>query len=249
MLARIHYLLPDSVAAIRIIEFSGQRRIWRNALILLSLFPFLLLVTGTLSQIATQKALAAVDSGNNKVAFHYLAQAKKMWPTNDFNWYMEGEIVRANLAQTDHLADHEYLQLLEYAEESFQRTMELNPLRASAPHHYGNLLEAVPASLMRTSVDKIIALYRRALIIDPGYYPARIDLARLYVQQEDITSAHEILELGYHHFFYRTPDVIPYLEITQQFRLMAGNQEGADQLKEEIEQIKNSWQSPMDSKY
>jgi tetratricopeptide (TPR) repeat protein len=246
VLARIHSLLPDSVAATRAIALSGQRRIWRIVLILLPLLPLLLLATGTLSQIATQKALAAIDHGNNQHVFRNLAQAKRFWPTNDFNWYMEAEVVRANLTKADHLAD-DYLPLLEYAEESYQRAMKLNPLRASAPHKYGNLLAAVPDSLVTITVDDIISLYRKALMIDPGYYPARIDLARLYAQRDDTISAHKVLEDGFNHFFRRVPDVIPYLEMAQQLRLIAGDQEGADQLKEEIEEIKTTWQMPVDS--
>jgi O-antigen ligase len=248
LLARIHYLLPDSFGATRTIVLSGQRRIWRMVLILLALLPLLLLATGTMSQIATQKALAAVESDTNREVFRYLAQAKRLWPINDFNWYMEAEVIRMNLATVDQLADDEYQQLLDYAAELYQRTMELNPLRAAAPHKYGNLLAAVPDSLTRVSVDKVIALYRRALITDPGYYPARVDLARLYAQQGDMTSAHEVLEQGFNHFFRRVPDAIPYLEMTQQFRRLVSDQQGVDQLKEDIEQIKNTWKNRVDSK-
>ena len=247
VLARIHYLLPGSVAATRTIVLSGQRRIWRIVLILLPLLPLLLLATGTLSQVATQKALAAIDHGNHQQVFRNLAQAKRFWPTNDFNWYMEGEVIRMSLATGDPVAMEDYRQLLEYAEEAYQRAMELNPLRASAPHKYGNLLAAVPDALVTRTVDDIISLYRKALMIDPGYYPARIDLARLYAHQDDLTSAQEVLEDGFNHFFRRVPDVIPYLEVAQQFRRIAGDQEGAEQLKEEIEQIKTTWQMRVDS--
>jgi len=216
--------------------------------VLVALLPLLLLTTGLLSQIATQKALAAVESESNEDVFRYLAQAKRLWPVNDFNWYMEAEVIRTNLAAADQITDEEYQQLLDYAAELYQRTMKLNPLRASAPHKYGNLLAVVPDELTRSSIDKIISLYRRALLIDPGYYPARTDLARLYAQQGEITSAHDVLEDGFNHFFRRGPDSIPYLEMTQQFRLMAGNQEGSDQLREEIELIKNTWQNSADSK-
>ncbi|MFO7765734.1 MAG: O-antigen ligase family protein [Pelovirga sp.] len=242
VLARIHYLLPDAGAATRRIVLSGQRRIWRVVLVLLPLFPLLLLATGTMSQMATQKALAAIDHGNNQQVFRNLAQAKRFWPTNDFNWYMEGEVIRMSLATGEPVATGDYLQLLEYAEEAYQHTMELNPLRASAPHKYGNLLAAVPDALVTKTVADIISLYRKALKIDPGYYPARVDLARLYAQQDEITSAHEVLEDGFNHFFRRIPDVIPYLEMTQQFRGIAGDDEGAEQLKEAIEEIKTTWQ-------
>jgi O-antigen ligase len=248
VLARIHYLLPDSVGATRTIVLSGRRRIWRMVLILLPLFPLLLLATGTMSQIATQKALAAVESDTNSEVFRYLAQAKKLWPTNDFNWYMEAEVIRMNLATADQLAYGEYQQLLDYAAELYRRTLDLNPLRAAVPHKYGNLLAVVPGSLTGTSVDKIIALYRHALIIDPGYYPARVDLARLYAQQGDMTSAHQVLEQGFNHFFRRVPDALPYLEMTQQFRQLVSDQQGVDQLREEIEQIKSTWKSRVDSK-
>jgi len=74
------------------------------------------------------------------------------------------------------------------------RALELNPDHAPALHMMGMMLEKLPWFL-GGDADGALTYLRRAVVVDPGYAHARLDLARAYVKRKDPDAARRELEI------------------------------------------------------
>lgn len=238
VLARIISLAPESITKIIKIDLSKYGKLMPWIPSLLCSIPLFLLGVGGWSQIATANALEALQQDDTVKVIEQLAIAKRLWPSNDFNWYMEGEVLRTGLKASDQIEPENRMELVTQAEISFNRAIELNPLRAMTPHKLGLLLEGAAEE---NSTDKIISLYEKSLEIDPRYFTARMDLARIYYANKKVDIAKTILESGLVHHYQNTPALIPYLKLTGDFMRQQGERGKAILLDERILEIENTW--------
>jgi tetratricopeptide (TPR) repeat protein len=155
---------------------------------------------------------------------------------------MEGEIVRLGLQNDRQLSQEKRADLFPLAKESFEEAIALNPLRAMSPHKLGLLLENENNKVGKQSLERIMGLYRQALKIDPRYFPARVDLARLYAKLGRNDSAEELLEAGLQYYYFDNPDMIPYLQLASLYRYQKGDSAGLNNLQHRIEDIRKKWQ-------
>jgi len=241
VIARFYFLLPPSVGKVIRVDLNKFGKILRYAPPLACLIPLLFLFSGLWSQINTQQAFSALKHDRNEQAVRYLENAKRLWPSNDFNWYMEGEIVRLGLQNDRQLSQEQRADLFPLAKESFEEAIRLNPLRAMSPHKLGLLLDNENNKVGKQSLEKIMELYRQALQIDPRYFPARVDLARLYAKLDRNDRAEELLEAGLPYYYHDIPDMIPYLQLAGHYRNQKGDTKGFDMLQQRIEDIKKNW--------
>jgi tetratricopeptide (TPR) repeat protein len=110
-----------------------------------------------------------------------------------------------------------------------------------SPHKLGLLLENENNKVGKQSLERIMGLYRQALKIDPRYYPARVDLARLYGKLDQNDRAKELLEAGLHYYYHDIPDIIPYLQLAGHYRYQKGDTKGFNMLQQRIEDIEKKW--------
>ncbi|HET6934774.1 MAG TPA: hypothetical protein VFI72_08045 [Candidatus Angelobacter sp.] len=73
------------------------------------------------------------------------------------------------------------------------RALELDPRHAPALHMMGMMLEELPWFL-GGNADSALIYLRRAVVSDPKYCHARLDLARAYIKRKDQNSALQELE-------------------------------------------------------
>ena len=239
--ARICHLLLPSAVGVVLIDLRKYGAIIAAAPSALCLVPIFVLISGGLSQIATEKAIAELEQGQSRQVFEYLGIAKRFWPANDFNWYMEGEVLRLALADDFQGSVEERQRMFSQAEQSFIRAFELNPLRAMTPHRLG-LLRSRSGSEKKGGAAEIADLYQHALNIDPSYFPARLDLAESYARRGNPELAMETLEGGVRHHYQDLPEVIPLFERASRYRVLAGDLAGAAELDQRIQQIRAKWQ-------
>jgi tetratricopeptide (TPR) repeat protein len=242
VIARLYYLLPPSAGKVIRVDLNKFGKILRYAPPLACLIPLLFISSSLWSQIDTQKAFSALKYDRNEQAVRYLENAKRLWLSNDFNWYMEGEIVRLGLQNDRQLNQEQRADLFPLARESFEEAIRLNPLRAMSPHKLGLLLDNENNKAGKQSLERIMGLYRQALKIDPRYFPARVDLARLYARHGQNDKAEELLEAGLPYYYRDIPDMMPYLQLAGQYRYQKGDTKGFNALQQRIEDIKIKWQ-------
>lgn len=236
VLARSYFLLPQA-GLLRLIDLNRFGRKMKYLLVAFCLLPVTVLGLHGASQLATERALALLGEDRPTESFRYLNIAKNFWPTNDFNWYMEGEALRLGLATgVSDVADRQYL--FERARTAFAKAAELNPYRAAVPHKLG-LLARRATGEESANVNR---LYRQALKIDPRYFPARIDLALSYLRENRPERAKELVEDGLNYYYQNVPGLIPYLDIAARLRAQSGDRNGADELLQRIRNIRESWQ-------
>lgn len=234
VLARIYIILPLQLSQLQIINLKQYGRLMPFAPALLCLVPLFILVACWWSQVSTDRALNAVRNDDTERVAEELAVAKRLWSSNDFNWYMEGELLRLGFPQASHLSAEDRNQLFEQAIDDFNEAMKLNPLRAMTPHKMGLLLET---SQPQVDEKRVVALYENALDIDPMYHPARLSLARLYLVKNDLVRAKHILEDGLTLYYPNTPGLIPYLKIAGDLKRKYGENDQADLIDQRIQEI------------
>ena len=121
--------------------------------------------------------------------------------------YEEGtKLSRQAMELQEQMADHHYLYAANLGSASrltgvmasaltiqelkrhVKRALELNPAHAPALHMMGMMLEELPWFLGGDAESALLYL-RRAVVADPGYVHARLDLARAYAKRKDPRSA------------------------------------------------------------
>lgn len=75
-----------------------------------------------------------------------------------------------------------------------KRTLELNPAHAPALHMMGMMLEELPWFL-GGDAEGALTYLRQAVLTDPGYDHARLDLARAYAKRKDPGAARREVEI------------------------------------------------------
>lgn len=75
-----------------------------------------------------------------------------------------------------------------------KRALELNPDHAPALHMMGMMLEELPW-LLGGDAESALTYLRRAVVVDPRYVHARLDLARAYIKRKDSGAARRELEI------------------------------------------------------
>src|SRR5262245_3917549 len=75
-----------------------------------------------------------------------------------------------------------------------KRALELNPDHAQALHMMGMMLEKLPW-LLGGDAEGALTYLRRAVVADPTYLHARLDLARAYIKRKDSGAARRELEV------------------------------------------------------
>ncbi len=241
VLARLYYLVPNFLGKMIRIDLAKYGILMKFTPFLICFIPLFLILSGFFSQMNTQKAFGALEGDQSEVAVRYLEKAKRFWPSNDFNWYMEGEIVRLGLHNNHNLNEEKRADLFSLAEESFEKAALLNPWRPMTPHKLGLLLKDKKRKTENQDMAEIEGLYRDALTLDPRYFPARLDLAHLYASMNQHDKAADVLEEGLQYHYIDIPDMIPYLRFTGYYRQQEGDAEGFKLLKQRIERIKNKW--------
>jgi O-antigen ligase len=234
VLARIFIILPPHLSRLQIINLRKYGRLMSFSPALLCVVPLFILGSCWWSQVSTDRALNAVRNDDTERVAEELVVAKRFWPSNDFNWYMEGELLRLGLPQASHLSAEDKNQLLEQAIGNFSEAMKLNPLRAMTPHKMGLLLET---SQPQVDEKRVVELYEYALDIDPMYHPARLSLARIHLVKKDLVRAKQILEDGLTLYYPNTPSLIPYLKIAGDLKRKYGENNQADLIDQRIKKI------------
>ena len=240
-MARWYLLLPRSVAPLKRIDLSGYGRWVQYSPVALCLVPLFWLMTGGMSQSATQRALKEVAADKTGLAVTYLQKAQRWWPSNDFNWYMAGEVIRLGLRNDQAHASDRHESAFSLARDSFEAALRLNPLRAAAPHKFALLLMDNGHLLSEAEKERVLPLLISALRIDPRYFPARIDLARSYESAGAHDRARQVLEAGLQEHYRNAPALIPYLQLAADYRLADRDAQGADELRRRIRAIRDRW--------
>lgn len=236
--ARLHVLFPEGVSKLHSVNLARYGPLFGITPVLVCLVPLTLLSFGLISQQATEKALSAQDSGDTENAVRHLRTAKRFWPANDFNWYMEGEVIRLGIQHNSQMDDERRTVLFSLAQDAYEKAIQLNPLRAAAPHKLGLLIEQNPYQAESLQPGRVVALYQQSLAIEPRYFAARIDLARRYATNGLEEKVLPLLEEGLRYHYYDSAGLVSYLAVARHYREVDGDLEGAQELRDRIDRIR-----------
>jgi O-antigen ligase len=239
LLARVQILVSHPVP--ETLQPEPRRKLLRLVAVLLCLFPLAFFLRGGSAHYCSEQALSAYRNGQTQSAFVWLARARTLWPSNDFNWYMEGEIVRFALAEGQAKTVKQKDNLLSYGVEKLQHAEKLNPYRPMIPAKLAQLKELDTIGTITRDLPSAQQLYRQAVRLEPRYIPARMALARLLEKKGASKRAHSLLENGLRYHYNNVPALIPLLEKTAAYRREAGNLVGAQKLEERSAKIRADW--------
>lgn len=204
---------------------------------LVLLLPFLYFVGLGLSSFNHQRAATAAAEGRTKDAVDLFEQSIRYFPATDITMNAYASLMQQVLVKlpSEHASDKPLI--YERAMELLNDAEERNPLRPEIFYIRGQLLRQNP-ELSGPGREKLAAKnYKHALTLNPRFYKARYAYAQLLRQQDKNQQASSLLEKGLQHYYYPSPDILPYYILTARLQWQAGKKDQAQVLGEKIDNI------------
>lgn len=181
-----------------------------------------------------------------------LVQMRHLWPWQDFYWFQHADLYRESLlilAEQSGDSTHNQEQKSQQRQKLFDiawgyldQAQELNPLRPQIYACRALLLYQNPdLAPMSDPLQAARANWERALQINPRLYKARVDLAISYLKENHIEQARELLEAGLRQHHRKTPPMLPFYRGLAALRSHYGDEEGAAELQEVIDEIRETY--------
>jgi tetratricopeptide (TPR) repeat protein len=220
------------------------RRGYRLIVVLASLFPLLYFGSIAYAVYEAKRAHTLAQEGRFPEADSALERAYRIYPTADNVLVNRADIYRHVLTQLPRDPSRERRALFDDAHEFLERAQALNSLRPLTFLVKARLLEQNPDLRAAGGEAAIEEAYRRALALNPRFYPARHAYAQYLEAAGRPEVAHRVLEEGIDQFLVPHVDVMPYLALTARYRRAAGDAKGAAELGARMEaaMLNSGWE-------
>ena len=227
LLARFHDAASRRLGANRVVRpFAAMRpAVFRLLQIVLVLFSGWHALGWTLGSLALDDGRKLAIAGKPEQAHARLQSAKLFIPSFDSPWYTDADLLLGSARQ---IPDRPDLQaaLLDEAWRNTEQALNLNPYR---PQTYDirarTLLARNPKS------EAAVQEWKAALRHQPQYLPARIALAKYYLQRNRVREAMEILKAG---FIYPYKPTNPHLDEYSELSIRTARAIGDEALAERL---------------
>jgi O-antigen ligase len=239
-LGRLHELtVPESIGTLVLSPARVVRRSVHRLLVVLMLaIPAAWLAAIGSAYLAYQQAHAHAAQGRFLAAHETFSLAERLFPEMDIAYYAHADLYRHMLKTlpASNRADREAL--FRGAQESLAESERLNPYR---PHVFwvrGDLYVTAGELAGNDWAARAEAEYRKALTLNPRFFAARENYARLLLHLGRIKDAHAVLEAGLREWHMPHPVLVPYLSLAAQVREQQGDRAGAGKLREQVAAIR-----------
>ncbi len=209
------------------------------------LVPLVLILFQAGSQWKTELAIDAIRVNQPDRAIVLLETARRFWPSNDFNWYMDGEIHRQAL-DTPGLTPEVKQEFRQRSERMLLEALSRNPFRSMTAFRLGQLKETTEENGPSALPEDVIQWYAKALKINPRNLSARLALARYHRRQSSPDQARAVLEEGVDWYYPDSRELPGYLGTLMVSRRAQGDVEGALQLEKRIQSLMEKRQQKME---
>lgn len=206
--------------------------------------PLVLVLFQTGAQWKTEQAIDAIRDNQPDRAIVLLETARRFWPSNDFNWYMDGEIHRQAL-DVPGLTPEVKQEFRQRSERMLLEALSRNPFRSMTAFRLGQLKETTGENGPSALPEDVIQWYAKALEINPRNLSARLALARYHRRQSSPDQARAVLEEGVDWYYPDSWELPGYLGTLMVSRRAQGDVEGALQLEKRIQSLMERRQQKM----
>ncbi len=202
---------------------------------LLVLFPLIYFTTQGASALYYRGAIEQASRGQLEAANRALHTAARLTPLSDSVLATHADLVRHLINTADNATEEDKKILYDYALELLAKAERLNPLRTQTYLTRGQLYQQAPAFAGADWAAKAEAQYRRAITLDPRYYPARAQYATLLLPQNRLQEARRMLEAGMPYTYLEAAELFTYYDLTRQVAELTGDARQAKLIADQLQ--------------
>lgn len=240
VLGRFHQLatqaLPVPVTSLYPAAWFGKRA-YSTLVVLLALFPLSYFASQAASDYYYQLAQRQSIAGKLEAAGDSLSRAARLSPLADNALNTYADLFRHLLAALPEAAHEDRKLLYAAALELLDKAQRLNTLRAQIFFTRGQLYQQNPGLTGERWFEQASTEYQTALKLDPRYYQARAAYAQLLLSRGKAPEAKRVLEAGMPYYYFETPDILQYYELTRWAHQQAGETAQARQIELRVKGI------------
>ena len=238
-LGRLHELTVP--ATTRSVVFAPARfirsSVYRLLVVLVLAVPAAWLVAVGSAYLAYQQGLAHASKGSFLAAHESFNLAERLFPEMDVAYFTHADLYRYMLRSlpAEKRADREAL--FRAAEESLADSEQLNRYRAQTYWVRGDLYASAPDLAGPDWSGRAETEYKKAIALNPRFFAARENYARLLIRLGRMKDAHAVVEAGLREWYPEHPALASYLSLAAGVRERQGDREGAGKLRELLARI------------
>lgn len=238
-LGRLHELTVP--AKVKALVFSPARfvrlSVYRLLVVLVLAIPAAWLVALGSAYLAYQQGHAHASKGRFLAAHESFNLAERLYPEMDIIYFTHADLYRYMLMPLPATKQADREALFRAAEESLARGEQLNPYRAQTYWVRGDLYASARELAGPEWSSRAEAEYKKAIALNPRFFAARENYARLLIRLGRMKDAHALLETGLREWYPEHPALAPYLSLAAGVRERQGDKAGATKLREQLARI------------
>lgn len=209
---------------------------WRTLLVTVFFFPAVYFISAPASIYYTDKGVALAAQGNLIEAEDALMFASGLYPFADNIYISQADLYRYMLTLMPADTDDDRKRIYDAAHALLDRAERLNPYRPLNFLVRGRLYAENRALAGDSAVPMAVEAWRRALALNPRFYPARIAWANLLITEGDTAAARALVEDGLREYYLVHGGIVPYFALAGRLRADAGDKAGAAEMGERIKE-------------
>ncbi len=239
-LGRLHELTAPATA--KVFVFSPARwvrpSVYRLLVVLVLAIPAAWLVAIGSAYLVYQQGFAQASRGKLLAAHESFNLTEQLFPEMDIAYYAHADLYRHMLKSLPATKQADREALFRAAEASLTESERLNPYRAQTYWVRGDLYAGAPDLAGPDWSGRAEAEYKKAIALNPRFFDARENYARLLIRLGRMKDAHALIETGLREWYPEHPALTRYLMLAASVRDRQGDQEGAAKLREQIARIR-----------
>lgn len=243
VLGRFHECVASNVP-VRVYTARPARAIQRNAyqtiVILLALFPLLYFVALGTSDYFYRHGLDLAETGDLLRADKAFSRAERLLPRDDKVLTTHADLYRFAISRLPPTDTAQRQSLYEAALAMLDEAQSANPYQALIHVVRGRVLQESPeltGSQWRTQAE---AEFAKALDLNPRYFVARANYARLLIGARRERQAYGILNAGVDYWYYPSESVLAYYRLVDHVAKDLGDTEHAAKIERDMDEIRRS---------
>lgn len=207
---------------------------WRALLVTTFFFPAVYFISAPASIHYTDKGIALAAQGDLLEAEESLLRASAFYPFADNIYISQADLYRYMLTLMPANTGKDRKRIYDAAHALLDRAEGLNRFRPLNHLVRGRLYAENRELAGDSAVRMAVAGWRRALALNPRFYPARVAWANLLIAEGDTAAARALVEEGLREYYLVHEGIVPYFALVGRLRADAGDRAGAEEMGERI---------------
>ncbi len=237
---RLHELTAPPAAKVFVFSPARyvRRSVYRLLVVLVLATPAAWLVAIGSAYLVYQQGFEQASRGKLVAAHESFNLTEQLFPEMDIAYYAHADLYRHMLKTLPASKQADREALFRAAEESLTESERLNPYRAQTYWVRGDLYVDAPDLAGPLWSGRAEVEYKKAITLNPRFFDARENYARLLIRLGRIKDAHVLIEAGLREWYPEHPALVRYLTLAASVRDRQGDREGAVKLREQLARIR-----------